>query len=147
MDLPLIRSIFTEKSSIGKLILPDGGFFYSLEDKDRGLKQSMSISEIASIKIPTLTAIPYGRYELAITYSPRFKRRLPILLSVPGFIGVRIHNGSFSTNTEGCILLGKHNPSADFINGSVDAIQEFIPMLEKWMEMDKVFIDIQKIAA
>ena len=39
-------------------------------------------------KIPGHTAIPEGSYPVVISYSPRFKRWLPLLLSVPNFEGM-----------------------------------------------------------
>ena len=42
-------------------------------------------------KVKGRSAIPEGRYAVVISWSPRFKQWLPILLGVPKFEGIRIH--------------------------------------------------------
>ena len=59
-------------------------------------------------KIKGCSAIPEGRYAVVISYSPKFKQWLPILLGVPNFSGIRIHAGNTAKDTEGCILVGKN---------------------------------------
>ena len=51
--------------------------------------------------------IPKGWYKVEVTFSPRFKRRLPLLRIVPGFEGIRIHAGLSVKNTTGCICIGR----------------------------------------
>ena len=63
-------------------------------------------------KVKGRSAIPEGRYAVVISWSPKFKQWLPILLGGPEFNrkwqGIRIHAGNTSEDTEGCILVGKN---------------------------------------
>lgn len=63
-------------------------------------------------KVKGRSAIPEGRYAVVISYSPKFKQWLPILLGGPEFNrkwqGIRIHAGNTAKDTEGCILVGKN---------------------------------------
>lgn len=52
-------------------------------------------------------AIPPGYYRVHVTYSPKFKRLMPILADVPGFSGIRIHTGTKAEHTQGCICINK----------------------------------------
>ena len=53
--------------------------------------------------------IPEGEYRVDVTHSPKFGRLLPILCSVPGRSGIRIHAGNSYKDSKGCILVGKAN--------------------------------------
>lgn len=61
------------------------------------------------ITYPTLEnlsfLIPDGTYSLSVTYSPRFKRPLPLVNGVTGRTGIRFHRGSRPEHSLGCILL------------------------------------------
>ena len=63
-------------------------------------------------KIAGRSAIPEGRYAVVISWSPKFRQWLPILLGGPEFNkrwqGIRIHAGNPSRDTEGCILVGEN---------------------------------------
>ena len=52
--------------------------------------------------------VPVGLYDLDLTYSPKFKKELPIVhgKSISEKCGIRIHAGNTVDDTEGCILIG-----------------------------------------
>ena len=64
--------------------------------------------EHGAYKMKGKSAIPEGRYAVVISYSPKFKAWLPILLGVPMFEGIRIHAGNSAKDTQGCILVGRN---------------------------------------
>jgi hypothetical protein len=118
MELKLIRTKSTKQSTSGTLSI-DGKFeCFTLEDPVRDKK------------IAAKTAIPAGTYIVDITHSNRFKKKMPILLSVPGFTGIRIHSGNTAADTEGCILVGKQK-SDDRISESRTAYNALFDKLEK----------------
>ena len=53
--------------------------------------------------------IPVGIYEVRVTYSPRFKRMLPLVEQVPGRSGIRFHRGAKPEHSKGCILVRASN--------------------------------------
>lgn len=69
-------------------------------------------------KIKGRSAIPEGRYAVVISFSPRMKKWLPILLGVPMFSGIRIHAGNTADDTEGCILVGENRKAGMVVNSN-----------------------------
>ena len=49
--------------------------------------------------------IPEGTYPVLVTFSPRFKRMLPLIGNVPGRSGIRFHRGTKPEHSKGCILV------------------------------------------
>jgi hypothetical protein len=82
------------------------------------LELKTTLSKEAVLRSPTkaqklkLFAIPEGRYAVVITWSPKFKMWLPVLLGGPDFNrlfkGIRIHMGNTAADTVGCILVGRN---------------------------------------
>ena len=131
MNLELKRVKLGKDYTIGRLSL-DGRFLcYTLEDKVREV-----IGEpVTSWKVQDKTAIPMGVYPVIITMSARFKVRLPLLLDVPGFSGIRIHTGNSSKDTEGCILVGSTwDGSSGWIGSSKVAFSLLFPILDQTKE-------------
>ena len=140
MRIELVRIAFKSTYTIGKLYV-DGKYFCDvLEDVDRGLKSSMSESEILEKKVKGQTAIPTGHYAINITYSPKYKRMMPLLLDVKGFSGIRIHSGNSSKDTEGCLIVGK-NKKVGMVLESRDTYQRLFKMMEGQKE---ITIDITR---
>jgi len=53
--------------------------------------------------------IPVGIYTIRVTWSPRFKRMLPLVEQVPGRSGIRFHRGTKPEHSKGCILVSEAN--------------------------------------
>ena len=49
--------------------------------------------------------IQAGTYPIAVTWSPKFKRMLPMVANVPGRSGIRVHRGTKPEHSRGCILV------------------------------------------
>ena len=139
MRIELVRIAFKSTYTIGKLYV-DGKYFSDvLEDKDRGLDSSMTESEILEKKVKGQTAIPTGHYVINITYSPKYKRMMPLLLDVKGFSGIRIHSGNTAKDTEGCLIVGK-NKKVGMVLESRDTYQRLFKMMQG---QEEITIDIR----
>ena len=128
MKLILERYEFYPNTTIGRLYVNGKLLCRSMEDKDRKLDSTMSLSEIVRRKIYGRTAIPYGTYKVDITYSPKFKRMMPIILGVPGYAGIRFHQGVTHKNTLGCPLVGMENYGERLIRTN-EAYRKFFKLL------------------
>jgi len=142
MIIKITRTDCNDKRSIGTLTMP---MFtcHTLEDTDRGLKKDMPIAGIQAIKVPAKTAIPYGKYEVVVSFSNRFKKMLPLLIGVPGFEGIRIHAGNTDADTEGCILVGL-GKSFDSITQSRSAMSRFMTHLMASLKTEKCYVEVVK---
>lgn len=131
MKLTIKRTITRNNYTLGELYI-DGQFFCStLEDKDRGLTQSMSVKQIKSMKVPGETAIPKGTYKVTLdVVSPKFSKypfymevcegKLPRLIDVKGYEGVLIHVADGIKRDallQGCIGIGNLSSEEYLING------------------------------
>jgi len=108
MELKLERKYYKDTYTIGKLYIDGIYFSDTLEDKNRDINKDGDLNDNGELKIYGETCIPFGRYKVSVTYSPKFKRNLPRLFDVPHFDGILIHNGRTAVNSHGCILVGKN---------------------------------------
>lgn len=129
MKLQLFRLREINNATIGMLFVDGIYFCDTLEDK------------IRTLKIKYETCIPEGDYQLTINYSNRFKKRMPLILDVPNFTGIRIHSGNTIQNTAGCILLGNAGLK-DFLFESQVTFDNFFKKLDIALKTEKCFIDI-----
>lgn len=97
-----------DRYTIGKLYIDDVYFCDTIEDKVRDLSKEE--------KVYGETAIPEGTYKVVVNYSPKLKRRLPLLLNVPHFTGIRIHKGVSEKSSAGCIIIGENKVKGRVVN-------------------------------
>lgn len=150
MEILLIRKYKKPTYTVGNLYINGKWIANTLEDADRGLKDSMSIGQIKSLKKPHITAIPTGVYEVNLnTISPKFgsrsfykevcKGKVPRLLNVKGFDGILIHAGNKAEDTDGCILVGQNKVVGQVINSQA-TFRELYKILSN--SKDKITIKI-----
>lgn len=127
MEIKIKRIAKRETYTIGKMYIDGVYFCDTLEDKDRGLKQTMTDAEIKKIKVSNETAIPTGKYRLLLNIkSPKFGDRqfyaqtckgyVPRIDNVPCYSGVLIHCGNTDKDSSGCILVGENKVIGKVIN-------------------------------
>ena len=156
MILTLDRKYKLPTYTIGKLYIDGEYFCDTLEDKDRGLTDDMTVSEIGKIKVKNETAIPTGTYSITLNIvSPRFSvssfykqvcnGKLPRILNVKGFDGILIHVGEGINGkdlTSGCILVGKNTIKGGLTNGK-ECFKELYKLLkDRYDRGEKIIIKI-----
>jgi hypothetical protein len=110
MKLELNRIAKKPLYTIGRLFVDGKYFCDTLEDRCRDFDKEE--------KVMNETAIPEGTYEVIVNVSAKFKRKLPLLLNIPHFSGIRIHRGNTDKDTSGCILVGENKQPGRVINST-----------------------------
>lgn len=82
MNLTLQRSV----NNIGQLAVDGENFCLILENP--------------------MLKIPAGTYQIALLYSPRFRRYNPHILNVPGRAEIEMHTGNYYYDSKGCLICG-----------------------------------------
>ncbi|WP_128547161.1 DUF5675 family protein [Larkinella soli] len=143
MEITITRKIFSESATISDVMI-DGQFCgHMLEDRDRGLYSRMPLFAIQQAKVYGKTAIPTGRYEMAVTFSNRFQKYLPLLMNVPGFEGVRWHPGNYADDTEGCQLPGL-GFARNMVTDSRSAFDRWFFRIRSAIKTGKVFVTVER---
>jgi hypothetical protein len=145
MKLILDRKWKKPSYTIGNLYVDGQLFCNTIEDKDRGLTQSMPLTTIEKIKIKNETAIPTGDYAILMNIvSPKYSAKswyiqnchgakVPRLDNVKGFSGVLIHTGNTAQDSSGCIIVGK-NTKVGMVTNSKET---FLTLYNKMYEAHK----------
>lgn len=106
LELFLQREKSNSVCTPGELIVRGKRLCFTLEDVIREVPGQ----KVKEWKVYGETAIPAGRYKLALYDSPRHGEVVPLLLNVEGFNFVEIHVLNFASETLGCIGVGMGRP-------------------------------------
>ena len=139
--------------TIGRLYIDGIYYCNTLEDHDRGLKQSDPLPTIQKRKVAGETAIPKGVYEVTMSVtSPKYaavawyynfcRGKMPRLKDVPGFDGILIHPGTDALDTRGCILVGKNTKVGKLTDSRASFQEIYKQMKEAADHGEKITIEI-----
>ena len=142
MLITIDRAWKRESYTMSRLFVDGENFCNALEDTDRGLYQGLCREYVLAKKVKGATAIPRGTYNVIYTYSPRFKRKLPLIENVTGYEGVRIHPGNTAKDTEGCILVGQNLKVGMVLNSREWTEKLITKMQTAWSKGEKVKLKI-----
>lgn len=140
LKLKLLRVTLKEAYTEGVLINENTNeiIFDILEDRVRDIDGSGEFDN-GEVKIMHETAIPYGEYELEVTWSPRFKRDMVLVKNVPNFTGIRLHWGATARQSSGCILGGKK--VSDGVLKNANYTQHMVDLLNQYGGKAKLTIE------
>ena len=154
MEILVYRKWKKPDYTVGRLSV-DGVFMANtMEDIDRGLDDGMQDWMIRNKKIPNVTAIPTGRYQVEMNVvSPHFSKypfymevcqgKLPRLKNVKGFEGVLMHCGVDHSNSSGCILLGLNMQKGKLTNSKETFKKVYALMKEAHDRGETIYITIE----
>jgi len=143
MKLRLERRYLGPLYTIGSLFIDGLYFCDTIEDKVRDFNKDGDLLDPGEDKVYGETAIPYGKYDVELSMSPKFKRLLPMVLNVRHFTGIRIHRGNTARDSHGCILPGENKVKGKVIN-STPYEKEIVKLMKEATKRGEP-IDIQII--
>ena len=117
LTLILQRTIRNGKAVIGKMDIP-------LEQGDFTVRTLENADYL----------IPAGIYPLRRTWSPKFKKLMPLIDEVPDREGIRIHLGTKPEHSTGCVLTNQEG---------IDLINVLFNQQKKWYDEEEMLIDVR----
>lgn len=142
MVFTLKRRFLLKNKTLSFLLAEDQYLGIVLEDVNRDANADGDLLDAGETKVYGQTAIPFGRYEIKRTHSPKFKKVLPELLNVPGFTGIRVHPGNTIEDTLGCLLPGTYYSGGKVVE-STPVFLKFDGLLQAAEEAgERSYIDI-----
>lgn len=149
MELILTRIAKRSDYTIGRLTKGVGGDYIcdTLEPPVVETKTKKKMEQVlrspATAKRLKPFAIPPGRYPVLISYSPKKNKWLPILLGVPMFKGIRIHEGNTVGDTQGCILVGDNSRKGMVLNSRLTLVRVMQIITDTKARGESVWITIR----
>lgn len=151
MELVLKRKYLKENYTIGVLYNEGKRICDTLEDRVRTLNS-------AADKIAGKTAIPYGRYKIAMNIiSPKYSTmafyrevcqgRVPRLINVPYFEGILFHVADGYRGAElvaGCIGVGDNMIKGGLLNGKATFRKLYAILNEAYNRGEEIWITIER---
>ena len=122
----MITIQLTRLNTKGKAVF--GTLTFPLEMQNGTLEEKVNTLENADFLIPA------GTYPLRLTWSPRFKKPMPLIDEVPDREGIRIHMGTKPEHSQGCILVSAI---------ALENIKVLFNQRKKWYQEDELRIRIQ----
>ena len=151
MELTVKRLYLKSSYTVGKLYIDGKYECDTLEDRVRELKSEAD-------KVYGETAIPYGRYQIAMNViSPKFSTyefyrnvcqgRLPRLVDVPYFNGILIHVADGNKGAKllsGCIGVGQNKIKGGLVNGKNTFTALYNKLEEAYNKGEQIWINVTR---
>ena len=124
ITITLKRKTRKGKAVLGEMIIP-----FSQRWLDNPDEKDITAETIENVDY----IIPAGTYPLRMTYSPKFKKVMPLIDEVPDREGIRIHMGTKPEHSTGCVL-------TSYLG--LLAITAFFNRLNKYFDNEEITITI-----